>query len=228
MEEWREWLYPLGFLSSLAFGARVIVQWLSSEIQQKSTVGKTFWKFSLLGNVLLMIHSFIQIQFHVCLIQACNGVISWRNLNLMHNKRNRVALSTVIAMFIGAITLVFAGFIWQNGETWFRIPTSFLNHLAGNQVNANWHVVGFIGLVLFASRFWVQWWGAEKHQVSYLGPAFWWVSLVGDFLCLIYFARILDPVNLIGPALGLIPYVRNLMLIKKSSKIEMAHEHTIE
>ncbi|WP_420835497.1 lipid-A-disaccharide synthase N-terminal domain-containing protein [Parachlamydia acanthamoebae] len=27
-----------------------------------------------------------------------------------------------------------------------------------------WHCLGTIGLALFASRFWIQWWCAEKQQ----------------------------------------------------------------
>jgi lipid-A-disaccharide synthase len=78
-------------------------------------------------------------------------------------------------------------------------------------------MLGFTGLLLFNSRFWVQWWSSEKRDSSYLGASFWWLSLIGDTLCLIYFIRLGDIVNLAGPLFGLIPYIRNLMLIKKNS-----------
>jgi lipid-A-disaccharide synthase len=50
-----------------------------------------------------------------------------------------------------------------------------------------------------------------------LGAQFWWLSLVGDLMTLAYFTQIYDPVNIVGPALGLIPYIRNLMLLRQSS-----------
>ena len=99
IESYRELLYPLGFLSSMMFGIRVLMQWVNSEMQRKSVVTKGFWKVSLLGNILLMLHSFIQVQFHVCIVQACNAVISWRNLNLMKPAHERASLRNVLIIF---------------------------------------------------------------------------------------------------------------------------------
>jgi len=215
--EWREWLYPLGFLSAIAFGSRMILQWTASEVKGKSIVMPNFWKLSLCGNILLAVHAFIQIQFHVCLIQACHAVISWRNLNLMKPPAFQASFARVLNLFFIASGLVFFAFIFQGtligSQEWFRVPTlpwQFHNEI---RLSAFWHLLGFFGLALFSSRFWLQWWCAEKYRQSYLGGAFWWVSLVGEGLCLVYFLRINDPVNFIGPAFGMIPYIRNLMLI---------------
>ena len=224
MELWREWLYPLGFLSSLAFGGRFLLQWITSEVRQQSTVTRLFWKISLTGNLLLLFHSMIQMQYHVSFFQSCNAVISWRNLNLM--QKQQAKFQPVIVLFVCAVTLTTALFALQGHYTdtaWFRIPTISWLPRSG-QIDQTWHLIGFLGLALFSSRFWVQWWCAEKHQTSYLGPAFWWLSLVGDLLTLSYFLRIADPVNLLGPAFGLIPYIRNLMLIRKQQRENTAYE----
>lgn len=223
IDNWREILYPLGFLSSLAFGSRVLLQWIQSEIKKESVVSKGFWQLSLSGNLLLMVHALIQLQFHVCVVQACNAVISWRNINLMNSRQAK--LKTVIWLLLGAIALTTATFILQGylffdgAISWFRIPLTPWTQNAHLEVAPFWHVIGFVGIVLFASRFWVQWWDAERHKKSRLGSAFWWISLVGDLFCLFYFAQIQDPVNLVGPALGLIPYIRNLVLIHHSEKV---------
>ena len=37
-ELWREWLYPLGFISTVAFGLRMLIQWLASEVKGRSSV----------------------------------------------------------------------------------------------------------------------------------------------------------------------------------------------
>lgn len=221
-ENWREILYPLGFLPALIFGIRGLAQWITSEIKQKSVVSKSFWKLSLVGNICLLIHSLIQMQYHVCLIQSCNAIISWRNLNLMQEKGLQVSLKRVILFMILAVVgsslaFVIQDYFFYNGSihNWFRIPTTpWQNTL--QKIPDVWHLIGFIGLVLFSSRFWIQWWFAEKQKVSYLGSQFWWTTLIGDALTLAYFVRIADPVNFIGPIFGLIPYIRNLILIKKA------------
>ena len=221
IEQWREWLYPLGFLSALAFSSRMLLQWITSEVKGRSVVMPAFWKLSLCGNLLLAFHSLIQIQFHVCLIQACNAVISWRNLNLMKPPEEQISFRGTIKLFISAILTVLTifwlngMFLLENSEAWFRIPSTPWQDNTNLHITFGWHIMGFFGLTLFSSRFWIQWWCAEQKKTSYLSRSFWWISLVGESLCLIYFLKIQDPVNSIGPAFGLIPYIRNLMLIYK-------------
>jgi lipid-A-disaccharide synthase-like uncharacterized protein len=220
MDDWRVFLYPIGFLSSLAFGARFLLQWMTSEWKKESTVTPAFWKISLVGNLLLLAHSSIQMQFHVALIQTCNGFISWRNLNLMQPSDKQATFGQakmILSALILAITSLFylqALFFSEMGFDLFRIPVTPWSR--EEQVSPLWHALGMTGLLLFNSRFWVQWWNAERHQNSYLGPSFWWLSLIGDAICLAYFNHLGDPVNLIGPLLGLIPYIRNLMLLRKT------------
>lgn len=225
IDQWREILYPLGFISSLAFTARFLVQWIYSEIKQQSLVTQLFWKLSLTGNFFLLVHSIIQGQFHVAFIQTCNGVISWRNLNLMKPSRQQYHWRTpfaVMGIALAAVILLFSFQAYWRGdgiEGWFRVPVWIWQDAGQNTpVGLAWHLMGFGGLLLFNSRFWVQWWIAEKHQSSVLSPSFWWMSLVGDLFCLSYFLRLGDLVNIVGPAFGLIPYLRNLMLIYKPSK----------
>lgn len=214
-EFWRIQLYCLGFVSAFAFGGRFLLQWLTSEIKGQSTVPRSFWVLSLIGNISLLIHSIIQVQFHVALIQSCNAVISWRNLNLLKPPSERVSYGTTWAFLIGSVTVTTLLFLLQNPDNLFRVPVAPWQTEGTNSVPLSWHLIGMVGLVLFNSRFWVQWWSAERQGRSYLGPAFWWISLIGDALCLVYFIPIKDSVNLIGPIFGLIPYVRNLMLLSK-------------
>lgn len=221
---WREHLYFLGFLSSFAFGGRFLLQWITSEYRKESVVPPAFWILSLLGNLLLLFHSFIQIQFHVFLIQTCNAVISWRNLNLMQPPARHFSFKSTVIFLFGAVAaasccfLLQSFFLSEGSEALFRIPITPWHRNIEEQIPPLWHVLGFGGLLLFNSRFWVQWWFSEKRDASYLGASFWWLSLIGDTFCLMYFARLGDPVNLIGPLIGLIPYIRNLMLLNKIPK----------
>lgn len=224
IEQWRELLYPLGFLSSLAFTLRFLIQWIQSEKAKESVVSASFWKISFGGNVLLFIHSLIQIQFHVCVVQACNAVISWRNLNLMGRADKQWRLIGVVGLLAGAIVFSCAAFLFQGlwiagaDAEWFRTPIMPWGVNSGGEVHWPWHVVGSLGILLFNSRFWVQWWEAETSRKSYLSASFWWLSLLGAILSLVYFARLGDIVNFIGPLFGLVPYVRNLMLIRQTAR----------
>lgn len=221
MEYWRTFLYPLGFFSALIFGARFMIQWVQSEKARKSVVSRSFWQLSLLGNILLMLHSFIQVQYHVCVVQACNAVISWRNLNLMQTKRPPISFMTVIWLLLGSFVLTSCAFgiqDWLSNEDvdWFRIPKAPWQDSSSQPLSLFWHALGTLAYLLFSSRFWVQWWLTERNHESRLPLSFWWLSLLGAFLSIAYFLRIKDSVNLIGPLIGIVPYIRNLMLIHRT------------
>lgn len=220
METWRQLLYPLGLLSGIAFSSRFLLQWIVSEKAHQSIVTKTFWKISLFGNLTLLLHAFIQLQFHICFVQVCNAVISWRNLDLMQPIERRWKLTWVIFLLVSSVVATTTLFAWQlyafeaPSATWFRTPIAFWVNPNQGVTSYLWHAIGIAGLLLFNSRFWVQWWGAERRGESYLGPAFWWMSLAGAFLCTAYFLKIYDLVNIMGPLFGIVPTVRNLMILR--------------
>lgn len=218
---WRELLYPLGLLSGVAFALRFLIQWYLSEKLRRTVVPPSFWKISLFGNLALLCHAFIQMQFHIYIVQACNAVISWRNLNLMQPIEKQYRLSTVIIIMVASASLLsmlfVAQFSWLNDGVieWFRVPKSLWNSTE-NSINSLWHIVGTIGLLMYNCRFWVQWWGAEKAHNSSLNESFWWLSLGGSVLLLIYFTLLGDEVNLISPLVGFVPYARNLVIMRNS------------
>ena len=76
-------------------------------------------------------------------------------------------------------------------------------------------LLGLLGQVLFFSRFLVQWIASEKTGRSTIPLAFWYFSIGGGFLLLIYAIWRRDPVITIGQAVGLFVYVRNLALIRR-------------
>jgi lipid-A-disaccharide synthase-like uncharacterized protein len=78
-----------------------------------------------------------------------------------------------------------------------------------------WLVLGFIAQALFASRFVVQWISSERAGQSVVPTAFWYLSLVGALLLLIYAVYRRDPVFIVGQSMGGFIYARNLALIKR-------------
>lgn len=78
-----------------------------------------------------------------------------------------------------------------------------------------WLVIGFIGQLLFFMRFFVQWLVSERKQQSVIPLAFWYFSISGGIILLLYAIYRRDPVFGIGQAGGLLIYARNLYLIHK-------------
>ena len=76
-----------------------------------------------------------------------------------------------------------------------------------------WILIGFGGQAVFTSRMLVQWWASEQAGGSVVPLAFWWLSVIGGTILLLYAIYRKDPVIISGQALGLIVYVRNLYLI---------------
>lgn len=220
MEELRPFLYPLGFVATVFFGARFLLQWVQSEMKGESCGSALFWRLSLAGNCLLAIHCFIQIQYPICCVQVANGWIAWRNMQLLQRQpvpspflRKIAGLGAVLFL----VTLLFCiqGLFSPHESTWLRIPQTPWQQTAVSSVGWGWHLFGIFGYFLFSLRFWVQWWRAEREAKSTLSLDFWWCSLVGALLSCIYFWKMDDSVNLIGPLVGLPAYIRNIQLLKK-------------
>lgn len=74
-------------------------------------------------------------------------------------------------------------------------------------------LLGLAGQTLFFSRFLVQWIASEKQQASVVPLSFWYLSIGGGLLLLLYALWRKDPVITLGQAIGLLVYGRNLMLI---------------
>ena len=79
-------------------------------------------------------------------------------------------------------------------------------------------VLGFAGQFLFFMRFFIQWIHSEKHKQSIVPEIFWYFSIGGSLLLLIYALIRRDIVFIVGQSTGLLIYVRNLMLIQRQKK----------
>lgn len=76
-----------------------------------------------------------------------------------------------------------------------------------------WVVFGFAGQAVFMGRMLVQWFASEKVQSSVVPPAFWWLSLLGSTMLMIYFIWRKEIVGFLGQSTGWIIYLRNLWFI---------------
>jgi len=80
-----------------------------------------------------------------------------------------------------------------------------------------WAFVGFAGQALFTARFFVQWLASEKKKESVMPVAFWYFSIIGGSISLIYAIAIGSLPFSLGQATGLIIYLRNLQLIRRKA-----------
>lgn len=87
-----------------------------------------------------------------------------------------------------------------------------------------WFGLGFVAQLLFSARFVVQWVASERRKRSYFPMAFWYLSLSGSALLLVYSVWRQDPVFILGQSFNSLIYVRNLMLIFRSPRKTQARE----
>jgi len=75
-----------------------------------------------------------------------------------------------------------------------------------------WIGIGFGGQALFMMRFVIQWWSSEKAKKVVIPVSFWYFSLAGSLVLVIYAIHRRDPVFIFGQALPVVIYLRNLHL----------------
>ncbi len=81
-----------------------------------------------------------------------------------------------------------------------------------------WVVFGFFGQFVFFLRFIIQWIKSEKEKAVVIPMSFWYLSLGGSVLILIYSIHIRDIVFTTAQIASLFIYVRNMMLQIRSTK----------
>lgn len=85
-----------------------------------------------------------------------------------------------------------------------------------------WITIGFIAQILFFLRFLVQWVISEKRGESIIPVQFWYLSIAGSLMLLVYSIWRKDPVFILGQCMGSVIYVRNLSLIYKKKSLREA------
>jgi len=84
--------------------------------------------------------------------------------------------------------------------------------------------IGFAGQTLFFLRFFFQWIYSEKQKRSVIPEIFWYFSLGGGLLLLIYAILKQDIVFIVGQSTGSFIYLRNIYFLKKEKKRRQTDE----
>ncbi|WP_336489949.1 lipid-A-disaccharide synthase N-terminal domain-containing protein [Methylobacterium nigriterrae] len=76
-----------------------------------------------------------------------------------------------------------------------------------------WLVFGILAQLVFGSRFILQWIASERAGRSVMPLSFWFLSIAGGIMTLVYGFVRREPVIIIGQGLSTGIYLRNLALI---------------
>lgn len=87
------------------------------------------------------------------------------------------------------------------------------------QFSDPWILFGFLAQFIFFLRFLVQWIASEKEKKSVIPIAFWYLSISGSLMILIYSVKRGDIVFITASVLNTLFYIRNIFLIRKNNKI---------
>jgi lipid-A-disaccharide synthase-like uncharacterized protein len=84
-----------------------------------------------------------------------------------------------------------------------------------------WEIIGFVGLLVFSSRFVVQWIVSEIKKESVIPVSFWYLSIVGSLFLLSYALYRADPIFILSYLFNGLIYGRNLYFIYKKRRDAM-------
>lgn len=203
-----EWLiFGLGFLAQLLFSARLVTQWFLSEKAKKIKTPILFWKLSLLASILLFIYGYLRKDLAIMLGQLLIYGVYIRNLQLQDEWKR----STYFFKFLTIVFPLILAFY-----TLFYKPLPWSDLLKGENISPWLVTVGIFGQLIYTSRFFYQWFQAERTGKAVLTPGFWMISLLGSSFLFTYGIFRNDPVLMSAHFFGGLIYIRDLYIARRS------------
>ena len=98
---------------------------------------------------------------------------------------------------------------------------TYLHDVFVNQLDW-WVALGIVAQIMFTMRFAVQWIASERAGKSMIPVAFWFFSIFGGILLLLYALVRRDPVFIAGQAFGVFVYARNLYFVLRDRRAPAA------
>ena len=86
--------------------------------------------------------------------------------------------------------------------------------------NVIWLTFGLMGNLAFGSRFLVQWIASERAGESVVPLVFWYLSILGSAILLVYAIHLKSAVFTLAYLPNAFVYMRNIALIKKRKQSE--------
>lgn len=205
--------HAMGILGAVIFNGRFYLQWIVSEIKQRSVVPVAFWYMSSVGSVILLAYAFF-VQSPVGALSNCFNLVIYAR-NLVHIWRSRGALSqrASVLLHLVVFAIVAAG-VAVAALIWLR-EVEAPKHAESAAMNWFWIGIGAAGQGIFGCRFLVQWVATEMRKKSVIPMLFWYLSIAAALLvCISYIPR-KEWVFAVGAASNLPIYVRNIWLVRR-------------
>lgn len=199
-----------GWTGNVLFSARVLTQWWASERARHSVVPVAFWWLSILATLVQLFYSFgvdhVATMLPFIIGLAITIVPYVRNLAIHYRpRRPPLPMGPILA----------ASFILV------MIPTVAMGYKERARFDA-YLLIGLAGMFVWSSRFFISWLESERERKNTLSLTFWWVSLIGSGLMLTYSFIRSEPVFIVSFIFNFIPYVRNIMLIRRAKSRQAA------
>jgi len=190
----------LGWGGTACFFTRFLLQWLQSERAKHSVTPASFWWLSLCGSLSVGACAWSKGEWVLLPAFAINTAIYLRNLWMTRRPTESRGLGPIPAGTLGlaaaAAILTFA----PGGED------------QASSMAAGFLVAGWLGQAIWGTRFVVQWWFSERRGKSHFPVGFWWFTLAGSVLNLLYTSQLESVIFLVGYLPTPIYPIRNLML----------------
>jgi lipid-A-disaccharide synthase-like uncharacterized protein len=200
-------IYALGFAGQAFFGIRLLMQWWYSEKRARVLSPAIFWYFSLFGSITFLLYGLFRSDPVIIIGQILSYYIYIRNLQLKQKWQTYPLLVrfAVASLPAAVLLMAFLTFNFEYPLSAFTSPTM---------------IVGAVGQLALNLRFVYQWYYSEKVQESSFPYGFWQISVWASVLVIFYalFHPVLgfDPVLLLSQSLGIIVYVRNMVIARKT------------
>jgi lipid-A-disaccharide synthase-like uncharacterized protein len=197
----------VGWVGNAAYFTRFFLQWVATERAGRPVTPRSFWWLSLGGAVLLLAYSMNRDAEVMLAGYAITSAIYVRNLWISHTHGKGARLGPVRAALVGLaaaalLILIEAQHVQeQNGES--LALTLF----------------GAVSMAVWTSRFVLQWWFAEQRGAAEFHTSFWWVSLAGNLLLLVYACLLGDAVFIGSLMPGPVVQVRNLVVARRARNL---------
>jgi len=164
-----------------------------------------------IGRYHILFYGYLSRDFSIMLGQAIIYYVFIRNLILQKEWKP----SSFIFKFI---VIGFPFFAAWYGIFGADIDYNLMFSQQENEGISTWLLItGIVGQLVYTFRFIYQWVYSENKKKSSLPLGFWWLSLIGSVIVLVYAIFREDPVLLASHLGGSIIYVRNVYIGSKSS-----------
>ena len=207
------WIFALGLAAQGLFSARMLVQWLRSEKERKVVNPTLFWVLSLAASLLFFLYGWLREDFALMLGQVIGYYVYIWNLQAKGVWGKLGGWRRPLLILLAAVPVAALLRLVLDGPD--VIATLF-----HNDAIPRWLLVfGSAGQVVFSLRFLYQAVYSARRGESLLPAGFWAISLLGAVIILTYGILRRDPVVILAQSFGLVTYIRNLMLLRKTPSV---------